>query len=688
MDNICQWDGVSVLSKYLIKHKQSKVRDVEMSGHKIRLLITTLGASWQIVPELFSITNPHDYDFFCGSDYVRQFREDNSIQNVDELWIITTEGHRDLCKLESWADTWNCRLRIFVCKGVNNFVNESEIIKMRSFIYKIVLYGSEIASTMYLSLSGGRKTMSADMQEAGNLFGCDAMLHVVDVKKVPDEIKEDLLLTPPRNNFSEYYIPLKVNEKIAANLIVAGDTERISSNSYPLLFDTNERIHVLEEDCELEREIQRRKDHSSQIYTNFYKRINDSESHKRDLFRKLYFLHPDILQEIRNYKLGKDEKRDYRIIKKLPKVELHSHLGGVLSPSEIISVAQTEENYHVKEGSKASEKFFATIQYIFSFENKSEELEEKIYGKYSHQDSFYSIGIDEYQKLGDFQGSGLLQTKNTISKTLEIYAKNLIDHNVKYVEIRCSPYKYIKLGLTTKEVIDCMTETLKQFSKDLEYRFIYIIGRQSSKTEIKDAIDLIVELLNENSEFQEKLVGIDLAGNEGFTKPSELRDIFMPLLERCIKITIHAGETESVDSIWEAVYHLAADRIGHGLKLLDKPELLNRFIDKNIGVEMCPSSNNQIVGFNQDDRKYPLKDYMEKGLKVTINTDDQGISKTNLTEEFIVASRMCPGLTLWDCIVLIRNSLSIGFCDAITKNKLMHEFEDEIFTIITEEFAG
>lgn len=56
MDNIFQWDGVSVLSKYLIKHKQSKVRVLEMSGQKIRLLITTLGASWQIVPELFSIT--------------------------------------------------------------------------------------------------------------------------------------------------------------------------------------------------------------------------------------------------------------------------------------------------------------------------------------------------------------------------------------------------------------------------------------------------------------------------------------------------------------------------------------------------------------------------------------------------------------------------------------------------------
>ena len=651
---------------------------------KMNLLITTLGTSWQIVPELFSITNPSSYDFFCGSDYAKNFRKENSIQKVDEVWVITTEGQKDLDKLINWAKKWNCKLRIFICNGVNNFVNETEIIKMRSLIYRIVLYGSEVSSTMYLSLSGGRKTMSADMQEAGNLFGCDAMLHVVDVKKSPEKMKYDDLLEEPRKEFSEYFIPLIVNKKLDANLIIAGDIERITSKKFPLKFNTNDNLHYIDEDCELEKEIQRRKEHSSQVYTNFYKRINSSESYKRDLFRKLYFLHPDILQNLQSYKLGVDKELDFKIIKSLPKAELHSHLGGVLSPAEIIEVAKTEENYQMQKGNKKSEAFYENIQKIISFKNNPEDFEKEIFGKNNDEEIFYSIGIDNYQKLGDYQGSSLLQTKNTISKTLEIYAKKLIEHNVKYVEIRCSPYKYTKLGFTTKEVIECMTETLKQFSEKLEYRFIYIIGRQASKKEIEDSITEIVKLFDENQEIKEKLVGIDLAGNEGATKPSELRDVFMPLMERCIKITIHAGETESVDSIWEAVYHLSADRIGHGLKLLDKPELLSRFIDKNIGVEMCPSSNYQIVGFNQTEKKYPLINYMEKGLKVTINTDDQGISKTNLTNEFIKASQLCPQLTLWDCIVLIRNSLSIAFCDSATKNRLMHEFEDEILSIITE----
>lgn len=651
---------------------------------KINLLITTLGTSWQIIPELFAVTNPKVYDFFCNSEYVNKFRKENNIQSIDELWVITTEGQKDLEKLQNWADKWNCNLKIFICKDVKNFSNEKEIMKMRSFIYRVVLQGSEICKTLYLSLSGGRKTMSADMQEAGNLFGCDSMLHIVDIKQAPVGMRDDNFLFEPKKEYGECFIPLIVNRKINPNLLVAADDERIKSKDFSIQF--NEKIIHFEEDCSLEHEIQRRKVHSSQVYTNFYKRINNENNKKRDLFRKLYFLHPDILDKLKSYKLGIDEKKDFELLKKLPKAELHSHLGGILSPKEIIEVAKTELNYKLDNSNPNSKRFRENILEILSYENSVEKFHKKIFNEYDDENQFYAIGIDKYQTLGDFQGSSLLQTKKTITKTLEIYANNLIENNVKYVEIRCSPYKYTKLGLTTQEVITCMLESMQKFSKKIEYRFIYIIGRQASKNDIVLAIDEIVSLLDKNPEFAKYLVGVDLAGNEGATKPSELRDSFMPLLERCIKVTIHAGETESVDSIWEAVYHLSADRIGHGLNLLDKPELLNRFIDKNIGVEMCPSSNYQIVGFNQKEKKYPLMEYMNKGLKVTINTDDQGISKTNLTNEFIKASKMCPDLTLWDCIVLIRNSLSIAFCDSNTKHKLMQKFEDDILNIISKEF--
>lgn len=655
----------------------------------MNLLITTLGTSWQIVPELLSVTNPAQFDFFCGSKESCELRQKYNLKSVDECWIITTNGQREIQKLQNWANNWKIRLKVFVCEGVDSFGNQDEILKMRSLIYRVVLKGTEIADTLYLSLSGGRKTMSADMQEAGNLFGCDAMIHVVDKDfydniEIRNAIKNDDLLQKPPKSYSKYFVPLLVNTKISSSLVVSADKERLYSKNYPIeIPETDEYFFskTFVEDRTLEKEIQKRKEKSSQLYANFYGMISSGVDKNRTIFRKLYFLHPDILRKLKEYKLGINPSQDLRIIKRLPKAELHSHIGGVLSPSEIIQVA---ENVNLNLIDKQSE-FYKTISKIIEYKDCPKEFEKLVYGNLLNEENFYAIGIDKYQKLGNFQGSSILQTKEAIQKTLEIYAVNLIEQNIRYVEIRCSPYKYTKLGLSIIDVLNCMIQTLDKFKEKLEYRFIYIIGRESTKEQIRNSITELNNLLEKKQLLQKKIVGIDLAGNEGKTKPSELRDDFMPLLEKCLHITIHAGETENVESIWEAVYHLSADRIGHGLKLLEKPELMHRFIDKNIGIEMCPSSNDQIVGFSKKIDLYPLRKYLDLGLKVTLNTDDQGISRTNLTNEFIKASKLCSDLTLWDVIVLIRNSLSIAFCDRETKSYLMHSFEDEILQILSEE---
>jgi adenosine deaminase len=171
-----------------------------------------------------------------------------------------------------------------------------------------------------------------------------------------------------------------------------------------------------------------------------------------------------------------------------------------------------------------------------------------------------------------------------------------------------------------------------------------------------------------------------LAGNEFDKSPQILRELFMPFFEQCFNITIHAGETGSVNNIWEAVYNLNANRIGHGLKILDREEIIPQLIYKNISVEMCPSSNRQIVGYGkQGDTLYPLKEYMNRGLIVTVNTDNQGLSRTSMSNEFYEAAILCNGLSLWDCIVLISNSIRVAFVDEITKSKLSCNFENAIY---------
>ena len=87
-------------------------------------------------------------------------------------------------------------------------------------------------------------------------------------------------------------------------------------------------------------------------------------------------------------------------------------------------------------------------------------------------------------------------------------------------------------------------------------------------------------LKRKNADFAARLAGIDLAGNEGDGKAADFRERFMPFLQNCIHVTIHAGETELVESVWQAVYHLNAERAGHGLNLLENESLLRHFADR------------------------------------------------------------------------------------------------------------
>ena len=646
----------------------------------MNLLITTLGTSWQIVPELLGITNPAQFDFFSGSDEAKEFRKENDIQSVDECWILTTEGQQDLQKILDWAARWGFNLKILVCKGVNTFLDRNELLKMRSLIYRAVFNGSEKADTLYLSLSGGRKTMSADMQEAGNLFGCSCMMHVVDKRGLPQEIRTDNLLDDDCGKYASFFTPLVVSKKIEPSLVVSADFEKLDVKNFPLEF-SGQAITYYEEDKSLANEIEERKKRSSQLYANFYSNISRANKSSGGLFRKLYFLHPNILRKLKNYVVGNDKSRDYALLKSFPKAELHSHLGGVLSPNEIIQVALEEKNFVADKANPNSVKFEKTIKKIVSFKDDQASFEKEIYGDYCKPCNFFRIGIDAYQKLGDFQGSALLQTKKTIKKAAELYAQKLVFENVRYVEIRFSPYNYTRLNLSLNQVVDTIMDTLDQYKDKFLYKLICIIGREASMEQIQETVKQINELYETNGRFKNSFVAVDLAGNENVKSPAKLRECFMPFLKNCIHITIHAGETDTVESIWEAVYHLNADRIGHGLKLLDKPELLKHFAEKRIGIEMCPSSNDQIVGFCDKKDSYPLKKYLDEGLKVCVNTDDCGISRTSLANEFIKAAELCPGLTLWDCITLIRNGLEVAFCNVEEKTRLMHLFEDELLLI-------
>ncbi len=464
-------------------------------------------------------------------------------------------------------------------------------------------------------------------------------------------------------------------------------------------------------------------------------------------YARIITLHPSLLDALRKKHIGVDVKRkaeELAFLRKLPKAELHCHLGGVLDAAAMCEAATLHEQeiHHYEKQSGAFTDWrnhvkalihngdaqtirtfvetqhggfrgirtafsgvpepFAVCGFLSLFSGRSELLETVIYGKYRDPAHFRGICpadasghriLTPYETLGDVQGSALLQTESIIRFTVKRLVETCREDGVRYVELRCSPMNYTRNGLSALDVYRIIAEELSRHDEILTSGILIIANRHAKMSGIYKHVELIEEIQDSNI-YAEKLLGVDLAGNETSRAPAELRNVFLPLMNRCLAITIHAGEAVEADSIWQAVYHLSAERIGHGLTLVENQHLMKKFLNRGIALELCPSSNDQIVGFYDaaypdefSDRTYPLKAYLDAGLKVTVNTDNPGISRTSLSGEYLKAARMSEGgLSLLDVVHLVKNGFSAAFADFETRRKLLLESEEQIISLLKKEY--
>lgn len=321
-------------------------------------------------------------------------------------------------------------------------------------------------------------------------------------------------------------------------------------------------------------------------------------------------------------------------------------------------------------------------------------------GPYGDDGSFIGVGFPAYAALGDLQGSGLLQNAAAIDEACRVVYDRAQQDNIRYLELRCSPFNYIRGGLDFDRVVDVIRAAFQRETARAEEKggpacrveLIFIATRHAGDEEIRRHVESGVNLCRAGMGGPGvRVVGYDLAGNEAAGRPEQLRDLFRPVFEHCLRLTIHAGETAEVASIWEAVYHLNADRIGHGLNLADNRRLLDRFRDRGIGVELCPSSNYQILGFRDFRVKesaslpiYPLRDYLDQGLEICINTDNPGISRTDLSREYLKAAGMTPGgLSRWEVLGLVKMGFRKAFLPRPELSDMIKEMDAEIYDLMS-----
>ncbi|KPH78176.1 adenosine deaminase [Oceanobacillus caeni] len=319
----------------------------------------------------------------------------------------------------------------------------------------------------------------------------------------------------------------------------------------------------------------------------------------------------------------------------LPKIELHCHLDGSLRAETIIDIAK-------KEG----------IQ-LPSF-NK-EGLEEKLIAPLECE------SLDEY--LERFSLPNLvMQSKESLRRiTFELF-EDAARENVKYLEVRFAPLLHTLKGLDVEEVIQAVIEGMREAESCYEIKGNIILCCMRTMS-----VDRAFEVVEKGKQFLGKgVVAIDLCASEEEGFCHSFIDPIRLAKEYGYRVTIHAGEAGIGRNVLEAVELLGAERIGHGVFIKDCIEAYEIVKEKQIVLEMCPTSNIQTKAVHHYS-EHPIYKFHQDGIKVTINTDNRTVSNTTMEKEiYLVNNEFNLGEEDYRQIYL--NSVEASFADHETKN--------------------
>ena len=169
------------------------------------------------------------------------------------------------------------------------------------------------------------------------------------------------------------------------------------------------------------------------------------------------------------------------------------------------------------------------------------------------------------------------------------------------------------------------------------------------------------------------VTGFGLAGDEMAGKPGDFAYAFDMAREAGLRLTCHAGEWGGAASVRDAVRDLRVERIGHGVQAIEDPGLVDQLAEDGITLECCPGSN-VFLGVFPNWRAHPIEKLRQKGVKVTVSTDDPPFFHTTMTREY----EMLAETFGWDEEVfaeVTRNALDAAFCDADTRAKIAKKLE-------------
>ncbi|WP_448862754.1 adenosine deaminase [Dorea sp.] len=311
----------------------------------------------------------------------------------------------------------------------------------------------------------------------------------------------------------------------------------------------------------------------------------------------------------------------------LPKVELHCHLDGSLS---------------------------------------REFIERRLNRKVSQSELSVSDdcrSLNEYLEKFDLPGKCIMDEEGLSEAGYDVL-KSMKQENVCYAEIRFAPLLSETEDMNCAKVIEALLAGLEKGKKDfgIEYGVITCAMRHHSEEENRRMIRTAREYLGYG------VCAADLAGAEALYPMSEFMELFQETKKLGMPFTLHAGECGSVQNILDSV-EAGAGRIGHGIAMRGHREVQKELQRKGIGIEMCPVSNLQTKAV-ESTKDYPMREFLDNGLKVTVNTDNRTVSNTTLTKELAFIQKTY-GITDEEIRLMMKNAVDVAFADDAVKERIL-----------------
>ena len=259
----------------------------------------------------------------------------------------------------------------------------------------------------------------------------------------------------------------------------------------------------------------------------------------------------------------------------------------------------------------------------------------------------------------------LLQTAEALKVCTELVLENMRSAGVIYAELRFAPQYHTTRGLSQKEAVAAVLQGID--NSPIPANLILCCMRSNNnERENRITLELAKRLCTKRG-YDGGVSALDLAGAEGLY-PTEA---FVPLLreaaESGVPLTVHAGEAGGDGDIRSALC-AGAVRIGHGVRLVPGGKTERAVLERGVFLELCPTSN-RITGAVEDMNGYPLKHFLESGIRATVNTDDPAIVKTTLAGEFDYI-RQKFGISDGQLRQLQENAVDAAFASDGTKRDL------------------